>query len=272
MIHERIYLDPADDRVWIDTYIANDKTVKPAMLVIPGGGYSSISQFLEGEPIALAFFSRGYNTFVLNYGVHRPGDVFPKQLIDAGRAMIYIREHREELSVDPERVFAIGFSAGGHLCGSLAAMFEYDEVKALFGEKAPLIRPTGAILSYPVTVAFENAHKGSFINLFGKPYEEITDEEKRKVSLDFAVSEKTSPMYIWHTAEDQVVPVQGSLRLAHVLKNKGVPFMLSVFPYGPHAIGLGNEITKRGNDVNVQPIAAVWVEQACSWMKTVKSS
>ena len=120
MKHERIYLNPDDDRVFIDTYVKNLGKNWPAMLVIPGGGYVAVCTEREGEPIALDFVAKGYNAFVLNYRVGKPGDVFPKQLLDAGAAMIYIREHADEFGIDPERVFSLGFSAGGHLVGCLA--------------------------------------------------------------------------------------------------------------------------------------------------------
>ena len=269
MIREKIYLNENDDRIWIETYINDDKAVRPAMLVIPGGGYIGVSHFLEGEPIALAFMKRGYNAFVLNYGVKETRDVFPKQLIDAGRAMVYIKENASELSIDCERVFAIGFSAGGHLCGCIATMFDYPELVAEFGEKAALVRPRGVILSYPVTVAFEEAHRPSFANLFGKHFEQIPLSDLKRTSLDYTVNKNSAPMFIWHTREDTVVPVEGSLKLALAASRCGLPFMMSVFPYGPHAIGLGTEETSRGNMINVQPLAAGWIDAACEWMKTI---
>ncbi len=270
MLRERIYLNGEDDRIWIDTYVSDEGQARPAMLVIPGGGYIGVSHALEGEPIALAFYERGYNAFVLNYGVGQERDVFPKHLLDAGRAMIYIKENARRLSVDAERVFAVGFSAGGHLCGSIATMFDYPEVVREFGEKSSLVRPRGVILSYPVTVAFEEAHRPSFCNLFGKHFERIPLTELKRASLDYAVSEKSSPMFIWHTREDTVVPVEGSLKLALAASRCGLPFMMSVYPYGPHAIGLGTAESSRGAEYNdVQPMAAVWVEAACEWMKTL---
>lgn len=270
MIHERIYLDENDDRVWLDTYIANDNGApRPAMLVIPGGGYIGVSQFLEGEPIAVDFFQKGYNAFVLNYGVGKPTDVFPKHLIDAGRAMIYLRENAEALTIRADRIFAVGFSAGGHLCGCLATMFEYPEVKSAFGDKAEMIRPEGVILSYPVTVALKNAHQGSFRNLFGMPYEDIPEDRLAYVSLDLAVTEKSSPMYIWHTAGDKGVPPQGSVMLAMALKKKNVPFMLNIFPYGPHAIALGTKVTECGNPERIQPLAEGWTALAHTWLETL---
>ena len=270
MKHERIYLNKNDDRVYIDTYVANNSNKRSAMLVIPGGGYWSVCTDREGEPIALDFFAKGYNCFVLNYRVGRDGDVYPSQLLDAGSAMIYIREHANELGIDPERVFAVGFSAGGHLCGSLATMYAYPEVKEAFGDKYIMVKPTGVILSYPVTVANEFAHEGSFRNLLRKPLADFTEEEIKRFSLDRAVNSETSPMFIWHTAEDEVVPVAGSLQLGIALTLAGVPYKLSIYPYGPHGLALSNERTDCGNPNFLQPLAESWTSEADAWMKTIK--
>lgn len=269
MKHERIYLNDSDRRVYIDTYVANHKQQRPAMLVIPGGGYAQVCTDREGEPIALEFFAKGYNAFVLNYRVGMKGDVYPSQLLDAASAMVYIREHAEEFSVDASRVFAVGFSAGGHLCGSLAIMYAYPEVKAAFGDKYALVKPTGAILAYPVTVTGEYAHAGTFRNLLGKPLEEYTEDEINRFSLDRAVGADSAPMFVWHTAEDQIVPVMGSLMLAEALTKAKVPYKLSIYPYGPHGVALATDVTRFGCDGNVQPLAKSWTAEADEWMKTL---
>lgn len=269
MKHERIYLNSSDERVFIDTYVANGFKNRPAILVIPGGGYAQVCTDREGEPIALDFFAKGYNAFVLNYRVGRDCDVFPSQLVDGASAMIYIREHAEELGVNPDRVFAVGFSAGGHLCGSLATMYGYPELKEVFGDKSLLIKPTGVILAYPVTVAGVNTHQATFRNLLGKPLSEYTENEINRLSLERVVDEKTSPMFIWHTVEDKTVPVVGSLILATALTKAGVPYKLSIYPYGPHGIALSNDVTRFGRDDFVQPLASGWTREAYEWMKTL---
>ena len=274
MKHERIYLNENDKRVFIDTYVQNDRT-KPhdAILVIPGGGYCAVCTEREGEPIALDFVSRGYSAFVLNYRVGK-GDRFPSQLLDAGSAMIYIRSHAEEFNINPKRVFAVGFSAGGHLCGSIASMYAYDEVKEAFGEDYIKVKPTGAILSYPVTVMDSEAHFDSFINLTGKKKEEFTEEDYNKYSLDRVVNSDTAPLFIWHTREDTLVPVEGSLRLALAASRAGIKYQLAVYPYGPHGLALGTEITLTPplERVFVQPIAEDWTKNADIWMKTLPDS
>ena len=272
MKHERIYLNPDDDRVFIDTYVTNLGKNLPAMLVIPGGGYVAVCTEREGEPVALKFVSLGFNAFVLNYRVGKEGDVFPKQLLDAGSAMIYIREHAEEFGIDPKRVFAVGFSAGGHLCGTLATMFDYPEVRAAFGEKYKLVRPTGAILSYPVTTLTCETHLSSFKNLLGRPSGEFTEDEVNRYSLDKVVKADSSPMFVWHTAEDALVPVQGSLTLGLALTRAHVPYRLTVYPYGPHGVVLSTKVTECGNAAFVQPLATGWPTDASEWMKTLPDS
>ena len=271
MKHERIYLNPDDDRVFIDTYVKNLGKNLPAMLVIPGGGYAAVCTEREGEPIALDFVAKGYNAFVLNYRVGKPGDVFPKQLLDAGAAMIYIREHAEEFCIDPERVFSLGFSAGGHLCGTLATMFDYPEVKEAYGEKYKLVRPTGVVLCYPVTTLTCETHVSSFKNLLGRPSGEFTEDEVNRYSLDKVVKADSSPMFVWHTAEDALVPVQGSLTLGLALTRAHVPYRLSVYPYGPHGLALSTKVTECGNSAYAQPMAKCWTADAVEWMATLPS-
>ena len=271
MRHERIYLNENDERVFIDTYISDHGDMKDALLVIPGGGYGTVCTDREGEPIALDFFAKGYNCFVLNYRCGRETDRYPAQIIDAGSAMIYIKEHSEEFKINPKRVFAVGFSAGGHLCGSLATMFEYPEVKEAFGEKAAMIRPTGVILAYPVTITRDNTHAPSFKNLTGKPLSEFTDAERDKFSLDTAVTENTSPMFLWHTVEDQLVPVEGTLKLGLALTKAKVPYKMSIYPYGPHGIALGTKITYTGAP-SLQPLADSWTSEADAWMQSIASN
>lgn len=269
MTYKKIYLNSEDNRVFIDAYIA-DGAPRDAILIIPGGGYSNICADREGEPIAHNFVAGGYNAFVLGYRVSE-ADVYPAQLIDAASAMIYIRENAEALCVNRERVFAVGFSAGGHLAGCLATMFARDELAAVFGDKSGLIRPTGVILSYPVTTANAATHQGSFERISGKPFSEITDEEKRALSLDCAVSSASSPMFVWHTRPDTVVPVIGTLKLAEALVSNGVNFRLSIYPEGPHGTALANAITECGNPAWVQPQAVRWAEDAREFFASLPS-
>ena len=270
MTHERIYLNSEDERVYIDAYIASEDK-RPALLVIPGGAYARVCADREGDPIAERFLDLGYNAFVLNYRCGSSFDRYPKQLFDAAGAMIYIRENAERLSVDKNRVFAAGFSAGGHLAGSLATMLDYPEVKAAFGDKTRLARPTGVALAYPVIRAYVRTNRDPFRNLLGKNPEELSEDEKAKFSIESALSENSSPFFVWHTREDTAVPLCGTFALAEAAYEKGVNFKLAIYPYGPHGVALANKVTECGRAAWVQPLAEGWVEEARDFFASLPS-
>ena len=267
MLCHRISLDPTDARVYIDCYVPEQPrtAARPAMLVIPGGGYQGLALDREGEAVALAFASRGLSAFVLSYRVGGADDRFPKQLIDASRAMLYIRTHAKELSVDPARVYAVGFSAGGHLAGSLATMHSLPEVTQALGITNGENRPTAAVLAYPVVSAYEHAHTTSMKNLSGFPFDEIPEDLRRRISLEKSVDANTCPMFLWHTAEDPWVPPIATLQLAEALLAAHVPVMMHLYPHGPHGMSLANEVTRAGNDAWVDSLCEGWVDTSLTW-------
>ncbi len=265
---ERIYLIDGVDDVFLEVYAVDDKRLAPrdAVLVIPGGGYEFVCLDREGEKTALAYVARGVNAFELNYRASKD-DVFPMHLEYAALAMNYIREHAEEYNVNPERIFAEGYSAGGHLCGALATMHKFAEKRLGLPENAA--RPRGVVLSYPVITAYGPTHEQSFANLLNKPFAELTEEEKSLHSLERQVTPETPPAFIWHTATDGCVPVQGSLKYAMACADNGVPFTLHIYPYGPHAICLGTEYVGTPTLDAAQPLAEGWFDASIKWMKTV---
>ena len=271
MLHERIYLDETDKRVYMDTYVVNDKSMKrDAILVIPGGGYGVVCTEREGEPIALAYVREGLNAFVLNYRVGQPGDHYPKQLIDVGHAILFIKNNAERFGIDPNRVFTVGFSAGGHLSGTAAMMYGEPEVKEALGITGDENKPCGSVLAYPVVTANTPiTHQKTFENLLGKPFAEFTDEERRKFSLETRIDEKSAPIFIWHTSRDELVPLNGSLLLTQAAVDKGQHVAAHIYPYGPHGLALANKLTECGIPEYVQPLAENWIVDSVKWMRTL---
>ena len=271
MKHERIFLDKTDERVYIDTYIVDEhKTKKAAVLVIPGGGYENVCSDREGEPVALAFLARGLNAFVLHYRVGREGDVYPKQLTDAARAMVCIRSRAEEFHIDPHKVYAVGFSAGGHLAGCLSVMFDTPDVTVPLGVSGTDIRPDAVALCYPVITAMAPTHVWSFNKLCGvSDFSEIPEETRKKFSLEHRVTADTSPTYIWHTVTDTCVPPIGSLLYMEALGKAGVPYMGMMYPQGPHGLALADRTTSDGVATLENPLAAAWVDNFLSFLGTL---
>lgn len=265
MYIKRIYLEEGNDQCWLDAYIADPVQgyTRSAILVIPGGGYGCVCSNREGEPIGLGFMSHGYNAFVLQYNVART-KVYPAQLIQASLAVAHIRDHAEEYGIDPQKVFVTGFSAGGHLAGSLGTMWHRPCVYEATGMEYGKNRPNGMMLVYPVVSAVaEFTHQSSFQNLLGE--DNPTGEMLTNASLEAAVDEKSVPLFLVHTSNDQVVDIRHALLLADAYKKAGLLFEMHVYPDAPHGIALGNDITRCGNEKYSDPAMSKWIAHAVYW-------
>ena len=218
----------------------------------PGGGYGGRADH-EGEPIARMLNEHGIAGFVCHYRVapYR----HPVPLMDASRAIRWVRRHADEYNVNPKRVGVLGFSAGGHLASTVATHYDAGEARAADPVEREGSRPDAAVLCYPV-ISFEPPfrHVGSMNNLLGA---DPPDGLRLSLSNELQVTEDTPPTFLWHTAEDAGVPVENSLLFASALSAKGVPFELHVYPHGAHGLGLAPD----------DPHVATWARLCGEWLK-----
>ncbi|MDO4804253.1 MAG: alpha/beta hydrolase [Lachnospiraceae bacterium] len=249
------------------TYLHDeDDDIRPGLLIIPGGGYEFVSA-REGELVALEFFDRGYNCFVLTYTVNLMHAVPLRMqaLEDAARAMRLIRRIAPAYRIDPEKIAVMGFSAGGHLAASLCVHYKDTiEIDTRLSQISP--RPDAAILCYPVITSGELSHGGTIRSLLGfssvqddfEPEVAVPDAEKwlgdnvipgcatredqlYYVSVDKHVTNDTPPTFLWHTMDDQTVPLENSLIYMNALRRNGVPRAIHIFSNGRHGLSLANK-------------------------------
>lgn len=129
----------------------------------------------------------------------------------------------------------IGSSAGGHLASTLLTHFDSGDAASADAIERESSRPDLGILCYPVVSLGEFTHPGSKTNLLG---ENPPADLVRFLSNELQVTKDTPPCFVWHTADDPVVPVENSLLFAAALRRSGVPFDLHVYEHGRHGLGL----------------------------------
>ncbi|MBR4719587.1 MAG: alpha/beta hydrolase [Lachnospiraceae bacterium] len=229
----------------------NAERSRDCVIVLPGGGYCVCAPH-EGEPVALEFYNRGMNAFVLTYTTDITMSVPLKRqpMEDVSRAVRFVRKKADEYKIAGGRVIILGFSAAGHVCGSLAV--HYKDVKDIDPEYEKVSnKPDGVVLSYPVISTGEYGHVSSFDALLGR---EPSDEELEYFSLEKQVTSDVPPCFLWQTMTDELVPVENSYLFAGELKKNGVPFAHYVFPAGLHGLGTVKDSIRLGGDYTMEQV------------------
>ena len=242
----------------ISVYLPEDSQRNSTGVVIcPGGGYSILAWDKEGTKIAEWFNSKGIAAFVLKYRLPHWESSFCRDkiaLMDAQRAIRYVRNFSAKWNLDPNKIGIMGFSAGGHLAATTSNHFGVDDS----GIKDDLMkwsaRPDFSILVYPV-ISLEPGigHNGSKENLIGK---QPSQEQVDHFSLEKQVNADTPPTILIHASDDEAVIPKNSLLYYEALLAHNVPATLHIFEKGGHGFGLGKG---RGAVENWIELVGVWM-------------
>ena len=211
----------------LEVSLPEGRTNDTLLVIAPGGSYM---KWCEWEGRCAAYFNRrGMATALLKYRTPRPKNA-PKHMSawqDAQRAVRVCRANAKEWKVNPERIFFIGFSAGGNLTVLAATSSQtpaYSRVDAL--DDLPC-HVNGAIACYPAYILSDckgydgsNRAKGNALDL--------------EIDPIFKFDAKTPPMCFLHGDADSHSPM-GSVRIYHKLRTMGIPAELHVFSGRKHA-------------------------------------
>lgn len=212
----------------------------PVVLVFPGGGYRIKAEY-EAIDVAQRFNELGFSSFVLDYRV-KPYE-FPAPQLDALRAIRYVRHHAQESGVAPGKIAVLGFSAGGHLAACTGVLWDSGDPDAEDPVERASSRPDALVLCYAVTDLAK--------------YYPVANKRDAHFPGDDALYEKivnpvawvnadTPPAFLWHTADDAVVPVESSLDMHAALRKHGVPAQLHIYGHGQHGLGLAQDSEAAG--------------------------
>lgn len=280
MLHKKLNINVNNSNVntRLEIYIIDESSEieaapRPLILMCPGGGYYMTSD-REAEIMGLQFLSKGYNVAILRYSCSPA--TYPTQVTEVLQAFNIILNNAKKWNVDANKIIIQGCSAGAHLALHYAVAYEeiFDlalknedflkNAKKNFAKES--YKPCGVMLSYPVVTSGKYAHKGSFENLLGKPYDKLTKtKELENVSLEKRIHKNVPPVFVWHTFEDGVVPVQNSLLLVNALVKNNVHVEYHLFPEGGHGLGLASKITKSPYGNEIQEECQQWINLAINW-------
>lgn len=229
-----------------------NKTAKnaPAVIICPGGAYHRVAFHNEGITVAQKLQENGYQAFVLNYRVSP--DLYPKPQEDLIRAIRFVRKNHEKLGVNPEDVMIMGFSAGGHLCATVGALYDryeddthrYDDISA---------KPDKICLGYPLVSLMTDIHEGCIQNFLG-----ALDclDDRRALSAEMILSKDYPKTYLWACEDDTVISCSHTRMMNEALNNKKAPHLMHLFPSGGHGLGLGEGTSAQG-----------WLEEALAFFE-----
>lgn len=237
----------------LDVYIPEEKTSDIGVVVLPGGAYYAHADY-EGKGYAEFLNAHGITAFVLPYRVYPYH--FPLPLLDARRAMRYVRHHSAEYNIN--KVYIMGSSAGGHLAALTSTYHEPIEFEGVDAIDKEDYLPDGQVLCYPVIALLDAkiAHWGSGDHLLGERHQELGDA----LSPHLIADEHTPRAFIWHTFGDGAVPADNSIRYAQRLTEMKVSAELHVYPSGRHGMALSEE----------DPHVANWTRDFLEWLELEK--
>jgi acetyl esterase/lipase len=235
-------------------YPEESRSVRAAVVICPGGGYTILASGHEGADVAREFASVGITAFVLKYRLpDSRTQTIPKlaPLQDVQRALQLVRERATEFKIDPAKVGILGFSAGGHLASSAGTLFDKPVIESATAQN---VRPDFMILIYPVISADAKiVHGGSFERLLGP---RSASNKWLEFSTENRVTSRTPPTFLVHASDDNGVSSLNSVVFYEALLKNNVPAEIHIYQKGGHGFGFKNPTTQDA-----------WFDRLIHWMK-----
>lgn len=221
----------------------------PSVIVCPGGSYFWLDVKHEGEMVAEWLRDSGIPAFLLQYRTGGwfdftfrsralfGGNQHPDMIADLQRSIQLVREHWQDVGIDPRKLGAMGFSAGGHLVMSSAELFGTDFLAPLGITCEVSLRPDFVALIYPVvTMEQECVHARSRRGLLGERRER--DAALRdSLSLEKHVRPDTPPVFLLNCVDDPIVDYRNSNLLDSALTANKIPHLFVQYKIGGHGFG-----------------------------------
>lgn len=199
-----------------------------AIVGVPGGGYSMLSNTHEGYLASEWLNKRGISYFVVNYRLPNGDRTLP--MGDVQKGIRIVRDSAAVWNIHPRDVGIMGFSAGGHLASVISTHSDYE------------VRPDFTILFYPVISMDEKVtHKYSCRNFLGEEGQKDKDLVRRFSTQNAVKRHLTPPALVISANDDRLVPfVTNGLAYYTAMRKAGNECTMHVYPTGDHGFGFGH--------------------------------
>ncbi|MAY40341.1 MULTISPECIES: alpha/beta hydrolase [Spongiibacter] len=190
-----------------DLYLPKKTGIKPAVLVVHGGGWRNRSGEMGGISKRLA--KAGFVVFNATYRL-APENRHPTQVEDVSDALQWLYDNAPRFDIDPQRIGGWGYSAGAHLI----------LMAGLDRQQAPYLNGIVAGGTPADLTAWPNSPL-----VFGLIGEKLVDAEQtwREASPVNHVSEQSPPVFLYHGQWDKLVEPEQMTFMQEALEAKSVP-------------------------------------------------
>lgn len=222
----------------LDYYKPIQKTSDAAIIVCPGGSYHHLGMGHEGKDVALWCCSKGISAFVLKYRVSGNGFHHPAMLQDVQRAIQIVRENAAQYGINPKKIGAAGFSAGGHLVLMAAEFSGQDELAKIGLDHSVTLEPNFIVPVYPV-VSMQDpiAHVRSRKSLLDS---DQSQERKDEFSMELHADRIHCPVFLIANKDDRTVDYRNSVEMDKAMSRAEVAHIFVLGEKGDHGFGMGN--------------------------------
>ena len=247
---------------WLKAFIPDKGDGMTAVIVCPGGSYSWLDYNTEGTMVAQWLCQNGIAAFVLRYPVQGKfqyvthsrllfgGHKHPDMIHDLQRAIVHVREHATEYRINPHRVGAMGFSAGGHLVMSAAEFFTSQ------ADRPDFVAPIYPVVSMSAKATHKRSRR-ALLGETGKRNSVLRDS----LSLEKHVPADCPPVFLVNCLDDHVVKPQNAILLDSALTARGIPHRYLQYHTGGHGFG--------ASDTKGTAESRQWRAEFLKWLKAI---
>jgi acetyl esterase/lipase len=219
-----VYGEVAGEPLLLDVYRSLIRgEPRPAVVLIHGGGMWTGSRTHMEQP-ARQLAQAGYVAFSVDYrlvdaaaGCHR----WPAQLDDVQHAVRWVRAHAADYGIDPMRVGAYGWSAGGQLAALLGMRDTRDATAPLASYPSRVACVVDLAGDVDLAAYTQPPALHEVVALLGGTPHEVPERYRDASPLSW-IDGRTVPFLVVHGAQDDVVPIEQSRRLVAALRGAGV--------------------------------------------------